>query len=194
MNGHQIKIMCKLLAKSIVVVYLATMLFACKNDMKTISSLSTSDTMPTETARNIEVFYSDSGDVVIKLMSPTLKQKKKEEPYLEFPDGLHLIFYDSDKNVKTELTANYGISWENKKIMEVKDDVVIRDYEKDEVINTEHMIWDQRQRKIYSNAFVKRTTSEGVLYFDGFDADETFSTYTFRKPRGVFTIEDKEVE
>lgn len=194
MNGHQIKIMYKLLAKSIVVVYLATMLFACKNDMKTISSLSTSDTMPTETARNIEVFYSDSGDVVIKLVSPTLNRYQKEEPYLEFPDGLHLIFYDSLKNVKTELTANYGISWENKKIMEVKDDVVIRDYEKDEVINTEHMIWDQRQRKIYSNAFVKRTTSEGVLYFDGFDADETFSTYTFRKPRGVFTIEDKEVE
>ncbi len=162
--------------------------------MKTISSFNTSDTLPSETARHIEVFYSDSGNVLIKLISPKLDRFQKEEPYIEFPDGLHLIFYDSLKNVKTELTANYGISWEKKKTMEVKDDVVIRDYEKDEIINTEHMIWDQRQRKIYSNAFVKRTTNEGVLYFDGFDADESFSTYTFRNPRGVFTIEDKEVE
>ncbi len=170
------------------------MLFSCKNDMKTISSLSTNDTLPTETARDIEVYYSDSGNVLIKLVSPTLNRYDKKEPYLEFPDGLHLYFYDSLKRVKTELTANYGISYEKKKIMEVKDDVVIRDYEKDEVINTEHITWDQRNHKIFSNAFVKRTTKDGVLYFDGFDADESFSNYTFRKPRGVFTIEDKEVK
>lgn len=186
--------MYRIFVKSIVVIFFATMLFACKNDMKTISSLSTSDTLPTESARDIEFFYSDSGNVVIKLMSPLLNRYQKDEPYLEFPEGLHLLFFDSLKNVKTELTANYGISWEDKKTMEVKNDVVITDHEKDEVLNTEQIIWDQRRHVIYSDVFVKRTTRDGVMYFDGFEADENFNTYTFRKPRGVFTIEEKEVK
>lgn len=184
--------MYRIVVKSIVVSFVATMLFACKNDMKTINSLSTSDTLPTESAKDISFYYSDSGNVVIKLNSPTLKRYQKEEPYIEFPEGLELIFFDSLKNVKTRLTANYGISWENKKMMEVKNDVVINDYEKDEVLNTEHITWDQRKHMIYSDVLVKRTTPDGVLYFDGFEADENFEKYTFRKPRGVFTIEEKE--
>lgn len=177
--------------KSIIVIFFAIMLFACENSMKTINSISNSDTLPAESARDIEVIYSDSGKTLIKLIAPKLdRYQKKEEPYMEFPEGLKLLFYDSVMNVKTQLTANYGISWENKKLMEVKNNVVITDFEKTETLNTEQIIWNQKTRKIYSEVFVKRTTPDGVLYGDGFDADESLKTYKLRNPRGVFTVED----
>ncbi len=172
-------------------IFFAVMLFACENSMKTINLISNSDTLPAESARDIEVIYSDSGKMLIKLIAPKLDRfQKKDEPYMEFPEGLKLLFYDSAMNVKTQLTANYGISWENKKLMEVKNNVVITDFEKVETLNTEQIIWNQKIRKIYSEVFVKRTTPDGVLYGDGFDADESLRTYKLRNPRGVFTVED----
>jgi LPS export ABC transporter protein LptC len=181
-----------ILLKSIVVIFITAMLFACENDLQTINSLSIDDTLPDETAKDIEVIYSDSGKVMIKLLSSMLNRYEKEEPYMEFPEGLQLLFFDSLMNVKSELTANYGISWEKKKLMEVKDDVVITDFEKDEVLNTEHIIWDQTKREIFSEVFVKRTNRDGVMYGDGFSADENLKNYKLIRPRGVLTIEDKD--
>lgn len=158
--------------------------------MTTISAITPDESHPTETARNIEVLYSDSGKIIIQLTAPLLKRFAEEEAYMEFPEGLQLNFFDSLMNVKTTLTAQYGISWEKTKIMEVKYDVVVNDFEKDEILNTEHLIWDQREQRIYSDVFVKRTTPDGVLYGDGFDADENLSEYILRNPRGVFTIEE----
>lgn len=162
--------------------------------MKTISALTVDDHATAETAKKVEVLYSDSGKVLIKLETDQLNRYAAEEPYLEFPQGLILYFYDSLMNVKTKLTANYGVSWEKTKIMEVKDDVVIIDFEKNETLNTEHLIWDQRQQKIYSDVFVKRTSADGVLYGDGFDAVESMRSYNLRNPRGIFTVEENEPE
>lgn len=160
--------------------------------METITSLTVDDSVASETAKDIEMIYSDSGKIVIKLISPLLKRYINDEPYLEFPEGLHLFFYDSIMQVQSELTANYGINWEDKKLMEVKDDVVITNHAKKEVLNTEHVIWDQRIKKIYSDVFVKRTSPEGVLYGEGFDADESLKAWKLRNVSGEFTFEEKE--
>lgn len=160
--------------------------------METINSVSGADTLPGETATDIEFIYSDSGKILIKLISPKLIRHQNEDLYLEFPEGLKIVFYDSAMVVKTELTAKYGINWENQKKMEVKDDVVIHDYQKSETLNTEHIVWDQRMKKIYSEVFVKRTTPDGVIFGEGFDSDESFKNYVLRKPRGVFSINEDE--
>lgn len=160
--------------------------------METISHLTTDPSLPGESARDVEMIYSDSGRIMIKLVSPVLNRYLTEDPYIEFPEGLHLYFYDSAMNVKSELTANYGINYENKKTMEVKDDVVITNHEKHEVLNTEHVIWDQRIKKIYSEVFVKRTTPDGVLYGEGFDADESLKSWKLRKVSGEFLFDEQE--
>jgi len=192
--NYSIQHISRFLLKVVAAILVAAAVFSCKNDMKTISALTIDDYTPSETAKKVEVLYSDSGKVLIKLVTDHLNRFAAEEPYLEFPEGLILLFYDSLMNVKTRLTANYGVSWEKTKIMEVKDNVVIIDFEKDETLNTEHLIWDQRQQKIYSNVFVKRTSPDGVLYGDGFDADENMKSYTLRNPRGIFTVEENEPE
>ena len=166
------------------------MLFACENDMETINSFTTDETLPDEMAKDIQVIYSDSGRILIKLISPLLTKYETDDPYMEFPEGIRLLFYDSVMNIKSELTADYGINRIKQKIMEVKGNVVINNYEKDEVLNTEHIVWDQKKREFYSNVFVKRTTHDDVIYGDGFTADESLTNYKLIHPRGVFAVED----
>ena len=92
------------------------------------------------------------------------------------------------------LTADYAIVKDKEHIMEAQKNVVIMDKVKDVVINTEHIIWDQQKKIVYSNTFVKKTSKDGVMFGDGFDADETFSRYTVRNPKGEINIQEKNTE
>ena len=126
------------------------------------------------------------------MKSKQLDRYEGEQSYSKFPKGLDVIFYDQFKQVKTHLTANYAINYEDRRIMEVQNNVVIVDVKKGDTIYTEQLTWNQNRRIIYSNSFVKRVNKDGsILYGDGFDSDDNFEKYTLRRPRGTFNI-DKE--
>ena len=160
--------------------------------MQEIRNADSTDSTPVEKAQNVRIIYSDSGHVKIVLTSPKLTRKEGEDPIIEFPDGLRILYYNKENQVTSELTARYGINYLKKKIMEARNNVVINNFDKQEIINTEKMIWDQKQKTIYSDVFVKRTNPDGVLYADGFDADENFTTYTLRRPKGTISVETDE--
>lgn len=184
-------ISCKLI-KSIITVTAVMILFSCENRMQEIRNTATTDSTPVEKAQNVRIIYSDSGNVKIVLTSPKLTRKEGEEPVIEFPDGLRILYYNKENRVTSELTARYGINYLKKNLMEARNNVVINNFDKQEVINTEKMIWDQKQKTVYSDVFVKRTNPDGVLYAEGFDADENFTTYTLRKPKGIISVDTDE--
>ena len=167
-------------------------LTACTNDLATVKHISARDTLPIESAKNIEAIYSDSGQTLIYIYSVQMDKFLGNNTYMEFPKGLKVVYYDTSMKVKSLLTADYAIVKDKEKIMEAKRNVVIIDKVKDVTINTEHIIWDQQKKIVYSNCFVKKTSKEGVMYGDGFDADETFSRYTVRNPKGEINVEDNE--
>ena len=61
---------------------------------------------------------------------------------------------------------------------------------KNEILNTEHLIWDQSKKTIFSNVAVKITTNDEVIYGDGFESDETFNKYEILNPRGTINVKD----
>jgi len=166
---------------------------SCENDVKTVKLVTALDTLPVETVSNIEVVQTDSGKVSFVLTSPLLKRYEGNDPYIEFPEGLKIVFYDTAMNIKSQLTANYGISYEKRKIMEAKNDVEVVNYQKNEKLNTEHLVWDQKQKLIYSDVFVKITTSDKTIYGEnGMDADEQFDSWKLKKAKGnIFVNQDK---
>ncbi|MCD4730043.1 MAG: LPS export ABC transporter periplasmic protein LptC [Bacteroidales bacterium] len=111
---------------------------------------------------------------------------------MEFPEGFKIIFYDSLLNPESQITAYYGIRYDNDKLMEAKNNVVVTSIKNNEQLETEHLVWDERKKIIYSNVFVKITRSEEVLYGDGLTSDENFSSYTIKNPSGEFQINPDE--
>lgn len=150
----------------------------------------TTDTLPGESAQNVVMHYSEKGHIQFTLTTPQLDRYNTASPYIEFPEGLQVQFYDSVGGVKSELTANYAISYENKKLMEARDDVVVNNYEQQQTLNTEHLIWDQKKHIIYSEVFVRITTEEHIIYGDdGFESDEEFNKWTIRSISGKLDVE-----
>ena len=169
------------------------MLFACRNEMRDITAFDNSlDSLPGVSAYDIEFVYSDSAKIQVVLSAPTMHSYEDEDPYMEFPDGFKVIFYNDDMTVKSQITANYGINYRERRFMEAKSNVVVNNYDTDEQLNTEELIWDQKKEIIYSNKFVKITTGDGVLYGDGLHSDQSFTNRHIIKPRGEILVDDDE--
>lgn len=168
------------------------MLFACENDIKTLNTFSQIDSLPLELARDIEVTYSDSGKIIAYLESPIMTRHEEDDSYMEFPEGFKIILYDSLMKPKSQITAKYGISFEKKKMMEAKNNVIVTNIEKNERLNTEHLIWDRKKMIIYSEVFVTITKPDAIIYGDGLMSDQDFDHYKIKNPTGEFMVNPDE--
>jgi len=174
------------------ILLMMAMLFSCENEMSTIKILTQSDTLPSESAKNIEVRYSDSGKLKAILRSPELLKYAGDDPYMLFPKGIHVFFYDSIENLVTEIKSDYAINKEKEEIMEVRKNVVIFDHENDKELNTEVLFWDQKKHKIYNNAFVTIKEDGRIMHGDSMRADENLEHFELFQVRATIDIVEED--
>jgi len=55
-------------------------------------------------------------------------------------------------------------------------------------LETEHLIWDQEKKLIYTDNDVIITTDKEVIYAEGFSSDPNFKDYTLKKISGRMYI------
>ncbi len=179
------------IAAGMALLLLSVMLPSCRNDVQAVLSLDVVDTLPEVTARDVEIYYSENARVQIKLVSPHLVSKDEEEPLLIFPEGFTVFFYDTAMNLKSSITADYGISYEKKKLMEARYNVIVENVDKGERLNTEELFWDREKQQIYSNKFVRLTTGEQVVTGDGLTSQEPFDEILITNPKGLLEIKEE---
>jgi len=192
-SGLKINFKTVYIKKSIMSCFLActVMLFSCENDITTINSIVDIKNFPSQSAKNIEILYSDSAVVKLKIIAPEmLRYSNVPEPYIEFPKGIEALFYTNEKTVESRLTSNYAIYFESKEMWEAREDVVVVN-KKNEYLNTELLIWDRKKEIFYSDKFVKITSESEIIYGEGFDADQNFINYTIHKPTGVINLNNE---
>ena len=174
--------------KNIAAILAMTCLLAsCENDIEKIKLVGSGKNEPVERAVNIKILYSDSAKVKVELTAPVMDHYIGEKAYLEMPNGLKAIFYTDRLEVKSKLTADYGIRYENEQKMVVRKNVVVIN-EKGNQLNTEHLVWDEQQEKLLSNEFVKITTADEIMYGTGFEANQDFSKYRIFNIKGTISL------
>jgi len=166
------------------------LLFSCKTDLQMVDALTDKERLPSVIAKNIEICYTELGVAKLRIIAPeTRHYKYAEEPYTEFPLGITVYTFDDSLQVESQLTANYAIYYEEKKLWNARHDVVAKN-KKGEVLNTEQLFWDETKKIIYSNDMVKITTADGVVFGEGFDSDENFDHWVIKKTSGSFYVEE----
>jgi LPS export ABC transporter protein LptC len=143
---------------------------------------------PLMTARNIDVLLSDSGHISARLTSGLLYRYGGDNPYLEFPKGFKIYLFDSAQNITSTIEGNRGIRREYARIMEAWGSVVVRNEVKKEQLNTEHLIWDENQHRIWSDVRVRITTPDKILFGDAMESNEAFSRYSIKNPTGLMMV------
>ncbi|CAN5193960.1 hypothetical protein BH09BAC5_BH09BAC5_06440 [soil metagenome] len=162
---------------------------SCVNDPVKVNSFTKNITLPLLTESNVDLLYSDSARLKVHLTAPVLEEFGGVSPYEEMPKGVKVEFYNDSQQITSSLTANYAINKKKEQIMEAKNDVVVVNT-KGEKLNTEHLIWDGAKRRIRTDAFVKITTKEQVIWGTGLDSDERFEEYEIKNITGTFLLKD----
>ena len=145
---------------------------------------------PDESARNIEIIMSEEGKITFTLFAPVMNKYFGDHPYMDFPEGITVSSYTNGEKQST-LTANYAINEERTQRMEAHGNVVIVDLIKQESILTEKIIWDQINKRIFSDVEVTQIKADGTInQGDGFEADEKFTKRTIKNPRGEILAEE----
>ena len=179
--------------ESIVVIFSLIVLFiACTDDFSTFEPMQYDGKFPDESAKNMEIIFSDSGRTNFIINANLLnKYISIEEPYMDFPEGVKVVSFDEYGKEQSILTADYAISFEYTEQIEAHKNVVITNVQKRETIETEKIIWDKRNKRIYSDVEVRQTKADGTINIgDGFESDEYFSKYSIKNPRMEMLADD----
>lgn len=148
--------------------------------------------VPDELAYDIEVLYSDSGAIRLKLDAPEIARYASiDKPYTEYPKGLEVEFYNEVGKVTTRMSAEYAIQYQDKGITDAQKNVIVVN-EEGEMLQTEQLTWDERNKLIFTEEFVRITTETEQLTGYGLEANQTFSRYKIKKPAGVINISEDE--
>ncbi len=163
---------------------------ACINidDRRKANALLT-DTIYPERGIDVVLTVTDSGHKIAEIQTPLMERYSGKNPYIEMTEGLRGLFFDKTGVKENQLDADYGISRQNEKIIEVRRNVVLQNV-KGETLNTEKLIWNQATQKIYTDEFVKITTPDEVIYGDGFESNQNFTEYRIFKIRGILSLKD----
>ena len=148
------------------------------------------ETLMTQQSDSLTIIASENGRKSYRFFTPLMERYElAREPYMEFRKGVDVVTYaDSTGMVESTLVADYAIFFENQKLWEAKGNVVATNA-KGQILETQQLFWNQKTHKIYSNVDSKVTQGTDVIVGVGFESDEDFEDFTFRRPKGKVTVD-----
>ena len=173
----------------------AILLFSC-SEQRAEASSSAEEAMMTEYSEDLSIINSQNGRRSYHFVTPLLEgYTLAREPYREFRKGIKITTYQDDSlsSVDAVLTANYAIYYENRELWEAKGNVVVEKSD-GKTLYTQQLFWNARTGKIYSNVDSKIVQNNGrdVFIGEGFESDEEFKEWRFRRMKGRMEVEMKQ--
>jgi len=158
---------------------------SCHNDYQEVQDLAKKKT-PVDKFTEVESYLSQNGSVRAKLTAPLMTAVNADTPKTEFPNSLHVDFYDSVK-IQSKLFAKYGLYYNNKHLVFLRDSVVVFNMQGD-TLRTEKLWWDQDKELIYTDAPVHIRKPDEQIDGTGLTADQNFNHWTINNAKGPISV------
>ena len=161
-----------------IILFFLTLFSACENDMNEVNRLFSKVETQVETAEGVELLYSDSAILKLRIVSPKLvRHLDQREAYQEFPEGLLVEFFSEDgKTVTSRLTANYAERYESDNKFIIQDSVVWIS-EQGERLESEELIWEEETDRVHTKKFVVIRRPDEIIYGHGFESNQKFTQW-----------------
>ncbi len=157
--------------------------FSCENDQKTIDEW-TGKRELVEEAKNIQSYLSQNGVLKAKLVAPVMIRFEGDTVYTEFPQRLHVDFYDSAAKRESWLDARFGKYFESLNKVLLRDSVIVINI-KGDTLQTPELWWDQNTKKFYTDKEVRIAQKTKHIYGGkGMIADQDLSNIEIKFPTG----------
>ena len=108
--------------------------------------------------------------------------------YVEFPNSLHVDFYNDSAVIESRLDSKYGKYYENLNKVYLRDSVVVINIGGD-TLKCRDLWWDQNTQLFYSDKYAEyHAKGKNIYGGKGLEATQDMSSVTFKEPTGIVGI------
>jgi len=177
----------------ILLVLTFTLLIACSDTLPIKKGIISKDDLPSVSIKNLKTSYTEQGRIKAKIQAELLQKFEGiVEPYWDFPKGINVLQFNKDGIIEASLSANRFIYYQSKETWEAIGNVVFSNI-KGEILQTEKLYGDQKEKKIFTDQFVKITRADGTIIKGekGFESNTEFTVYQFIDVSGKITFKEE---
>lgn len=164
----------------------------CKDEVKSVVKHSTDpETTPTVLTTEITTLVSDSGVTKYRITAQRWDiYDESKIPCWKFPEGLYLEQFDTTLNIEATFRCDSATFLKDSKLWHFMGNVRSSNVRKEKFFTNE-LYWNKNDKKVYSDSFIHIERPDRVLEGFGFTANERLTTYTLKRPMGIFPVEEK---
>lgn len=164
--------------------------FSCDKSLE-VASGDEVRSLPALTVRDFESVFTDSGLIQVVTTAPLLERYTPEAgTYNEFIEGITVTFHDGKAGPSSFISSDYAKYLEKEKLWELRYNVKVRT-EKNELLETELLFWEEEKDMVYTDRFVRITTEDRIMSGTGFESDSRFTKTKILKGNATIYLDDE---
>lgn len=163
-------------------------LCSCENSIQAIKDLDAKK-KGVEEAKSVTVNYSINGNRKAILTSPLMYRVQDTVPYVEFPNTIHVDFYDLRDSIESKLDARYARYKETQSIVFLKDSVRVINV-KGDTLYCDELYWDVKRTgtEFYTEKPVRIRTRTQIIDGIGMEAKQDFKEWHIIESKGIIKV------
>ncbi|MBK6826685.1 MAG: LPS export ABC transporter periplasmic protein LptC [Chitinophagaceae bacterium] len=159
-------------------------LLACENDADKVKDW-TKKVIMQEEATDIDSYLSQNGVMKARLKAPKMIRFYADTIYVEFPQTLHVDFYDDSTQIESRLDCRYGKYFESINKVYLRDSVVVITV-KGDTLRSPDLWWDQNSKMFYTDKYaIYHGIGKQIYGGKGLTATQDLSSVIFNQPEGT---------
>ncbi len=172
------------LTTTFVVIVMVLFFFSCKDKNESLVALAYDpDEVPTMITNEVTTHISDSGITRYKLVADVwMVYDKAKDPFWYFPEGLYLERFTLDFEVEATVVADTAWYYTEQDLWKLKKEVHVENMQ-GEQFDSEELYWDQKNGRVYSDAYIEIQRGESQLKGYGFESNQQMTDYRIFRPR-----------
>lgn len=166
------------------------MAISCRNDIEKVRLFDKQD-LPQQSIDNVTVMRSTSGNAQMALIASKVMVFTTPQRKTVYPEGISMRIFDSHRKTVATVNADYACSYDDKNMVEARNNVVIVDFRSGDTSYLNSIVWNSSEHRIYSDDTIKSVNGQRVTYGDGFESDDNFNEPRILHQRGTITFDDE---
>lgn len=139
-------------------------------------------TGPLGVIKNMSTVYTEEAEKLITMKAPL--QIEYQNGDREFPNGIEIVFFEKGKP-SSRMTANKAYFNKEKNTYKGIGNVIVKSLTNEDKLKSEELNWNPTTKKVTTEKFVTIENKDEILTGDGLEADQDFSHYKFKNPKGI---------
>ena len=157
--------------------------------MDSIQKVSFDNKTPDESTQKLHLIYYDFGFARVEIFASRAETFRAKMHITKIYDSLRVNFFSRDGNATSTLTALSGEINHTTGTIIVRDSVRLKNFSKKQTLETEELVWKQKDSMILSTCQVVVKSPKGYLFGSGIRVKQDFSFYEILTPKGSIQLE-----